>query len=60
DHPQLDASWLEVVVHNGDVTLTGTVSTREGKRLAEDCISDISGVNNIENRIRIDRNSHRK
>jgi osmotically-inducible protein OsmY len=54
DDPQLDASSIEVSVHGGDVLLVGTVSTREDKRRAEDCIDDISGVNNVENRIKVE------
>jgi osmotically-inducible protein OsmY len=57
DDPQLDASSIEVSVHGGDVLLAGTVSTREDKRRAEECIDDISGVNNVDNRIKVDRNS---
>jgi hypothetical protein len=57
DDDQLDASSIEVKVEGGDVTLTGTVSSREDKRRAEDCIESISGVNNVENRLRVDRNS---
>src|SRR5690348_11248810 len=51
---ELDASLLEVTVRDGDVVLAGRVATREDKRRAEDCIDDIAGVNNVENRIRVD------
>jgi osmotically-inducible protein OsmY len=57
DDDQLDASSIEVKVKAGDVTLTGTVSSREDKRRAEDCIESISGVNNVENLIRVNRNA---
>jgi|SRR5687768_1833041 osmotically-inducible protein OsmY len=53
DHPHLDASDIEVVVKEGEVTLTGTVESREAKRLAEDIGEQISGVKNIENRLRV-------
>ena len=52
-HGYLDASGIEVTVENGEVTLTGTVDSREAKRLAEDIIDSISGVRDIHNRLRI-------
>ncbi|HXG63848.1 MAG TPA: BON domain-containing protein [Blastocatellia bacterium] len=53
DHPFLDASDIEVSVNNGEVTLSGTVNSRDDKRLAEDIAEDISGVKNVENRLRV-------
>jgi hypothetical protein len=49
----LDASGIEVSVVNGDVILTGTVTDRVDKRRAEDIAESISGVTNVENRIRV-------
>ncbi len=49
----IDASNIEVSVDNGDVTLTGTVGSRWEKRRAEDCAEDVSGVKNVENRLRV-------
>jgi hypothetical protein len=57
DDSELDATSIVVRVQGGDVMLTGIVSTREDKRRAEDCIEHISGVNNIENCIKINHNS---
>jgi len=54
DHDYLDASDIEVQVNNGDVILTGTVETRYQKRLAEDIAEDVSGVSNVENRLRVE------
>ncbi|WP_333821398.1 BON domain-containing protein [Ohtaekwangia sp.] len=51
--PHIDATDIEVTVTNGDVLLTGTVEDRYAKRHAEDIIAYISGVQNIENRIRV-------
>lgn len=51
----LDASNIEVAVTNGEVTLSGTVHSRQQKRLAEDVAEDVSGVRNVENRLRADR-----
>lgn len=53
DDPFIDASDIEVTVNNGDVTLTGTVDHRSTKRRAEDLAEAVSGVKNVENRIRV-------
>jgi osmotically-inducible protein OsmY len=53
EHSYLDASNIEVQTENGEVTLTGTVDNRYEKRLAEDVAEDVSGVKNVENRIRV-------
>jgi hypothetical protein len=42
-----------VTVDNGEVSLSGTVSDRASKRRAEDLVEEVSGVTNVENRIRI-------
>lgn len=57
DDYNLDASEIEVEVKNGEVTLSGTVSERSDKRRAEDVAESISGVSNVENRIRVSRSS---
>ena len=53
----LDASEIEVLVVNAEVTLTGTVNRREEKRLAEDIAESVSGVSNVENRLRVTQSS---
>jgi hypothetical protein len=50
---ELDASEIEVQVSSGEVTLTGTVSDRFAKRLAEDLIEDLPGVKQVHNRLRV-------
>jgi hypothetical protein len=40
-------------VANTEVTLTGTVNSREDKRRAEDIAESVSGVTNVENRLRV-------
>lgn len=52
----VDASEIEVTVIQGEVTLTGTVAERNEKRRAEDIAEQVSGVKNVENRIRLTQN----
>lgn len=55
DHERrLDARDVEVIVDGSEVTLNGTVRSREEKRLAED-LADVRGVSNIQNNLRIGR-----
>jgi osmotically-inducible protein OsmY len=53
DDPFVDATDIEVTVNNGEVTLTGTVEHRSTKRRAEDLADAVSGVKNVENRLRV-------
>lgn len=53
DDPFVDASDVDVSVSNGEVTLTGTVDHRSTKRRAEDLAEAVSGVRNVENRLRV-------
>jgi len=53
DDDNIDASEIEVSVSKGEVTLTGTVSERRAKRLAEDAIEHIKGVKDVLNQIRV-------
>lgn len=55
DHPYIDASDIEVTVNNGEVKLNGVVESRQAKRLAEDIAESVSGVTDVENRLRINR-----
>ncbi len=57
DDDYLDASNIEVKVEGDEVILTGTATSREEKRRAEDLVESISGVRNVENRIRVDSGS---
>ena len=52
-NPDLDASDIEVMVENGEVTLTGTVDARQAKRLAEDLAENCSGVHEVHNQLRV-------
>jgi osmotically-inducible protein OsmY len=51
----VDASDIDIKVEDNEVILTGTVNSREEKRRAEDLVESISGVKNVENRIKVSR-----
>jgi len=53
DDDRVDASNIEVTVKNGEVTLSGTVDDRMSKRMAEECVENLSGVKDVQNLIRI-------
>jgi len=55
DHERrLDARDIEVIVDGTEVTLNGTVRSREEKRLAED-VAEIRGITHVQNNLRIGR-----
>jgi hypothetical protein len=58
DDPTLDASDIEVHVGSGVVTLTGTVSSRDQKRRAEDVAERVSGVKDVTNQLRVSREAN--
>ncbi len=53
DDDFLDASNIEISVDDGEVTLSGEVSDRRAKRMAEDLAEECSGVKNVQNNIRV-------
>jgi len=53
DDSTVDASDIEVSVSNLEVTLSGTVDSREARRRAEDCAEAISGVTYVQNNLRV-------
>ena len=57
--PMVDATDLECKVKDGEVTLTGTVRTREEKRRAEDVAESITGVKDVNNQVRVKKSSDR-
>jgi hypothetical protein len=56
DSAELDATDIEVLVENGEVTLNGSVGDRHDKRLAED-LAEVRGVQHVQNNLRIQRSS---
>ena len=58
DDPMLDASDIEVQVSSGVVILTGTVSSRDQKRRAEDVAERVSGVKDVTNQLRVSREAN--
>ena len=52
-HGGVDASDVEVRVENGEVYLTGTVSSRAEKRQAEDIAERVRGVRDVHNQLRV-------
>lgn len=55
DDPYLDASNMEVQVKDCEVTLSGSVSSREDKRRAEGLSERVSGVSDVHNHLRVAR-----
>lgn len=54
---QVDATEIEVSVSTGNVTLSGRVDDRWAKRRAEDIAESIPGVRDVQNQIRVARES---
>jgi len=57
DDAYLDASDIEVTVNDTEVTLTGTVDSRQAKRRAEDLADRVSGVTHVQNNLRVSTNT---
>ena len=57
DDPVLDASEIEVDVKQGEVMLTGSVTSRGQKRRAEDIAERIGGVRDVTNQLRVMRDA---
>ena len=53
DDHDVDASEITVNVQGGEVTLTGTVTSRDQKRRAEDLAERIGGVTEVINNLRV-------
>lgn len=48
----VDASDIDVIVKNGEVTLSGTVKERNDKRIVEDLAECVLGVKDVHNQLR--------
>ena len=55
DHPDIDASDVQVDAQNDVVILRGRVSDRGQKRLAEDVAESVSGVSDVRNELDVDK-----
>ena len=55
----IDPSDVEVKVRNGEVTLEGTVPDRMTKRRMEEALDMVSGITDIQNRVRIQSQSNK-
>ncbi|GGW42760.1 osmotic sensory protein [Gemmobacter lanyuensis] len=53
DDDMIDASEISIEVSGGEVSLEGTVSSREARRAAEDCVERCSGVTHVQNNLRV-------
>jgi hypothetical protein len=53
DDPYIDASEIEVSVSNREVTLSGSVDSREARRRAEDIAESVGGVTHVQNNLRV-------
>jgi hypothetical protein len=53
ENVDLDASDVQVTVIACEITLQGSVPSRQDKRLAEDLAESVSGVRNVHNQLRV-------
>jgi BON domain len=56
--PRVDASDIEVDVKGAEVTLRGSVRSREEKRWAEDIVEHVMGVREVNNHLKVSRSDH--
>lgn len=59
DDDYVDATDIQVQIEGDELVLTGTVHTRAEKRRAEDLVERVSGVRNVQNRLRVERGGDR-
>ena len=59
-HGWIDARRMTVQVQDGIVTLTGSVNSKEEKRIAEEVIETVSGVRDLRNELRIEKPDHER
>jgi BON domain len=54
EYPNVDADWIEVLVKDGVVTLTGRVGTDQEIQVAEAIVADVIGVATYSNELVVD------
>lgn len=54
EDPSLDADWIDVLVRNGFVTLSGRVGTDAEFQIAEDLVHDVLGIDDFSNDLVVD------
>ena len=52
EHPQIDATEIDIQVRNGEVSVSGSVEDRRIKRMVEDLVEGVSGVKEVHNQLR--------
>ena len=55
NNADLDAAEVEVHVEGGEVTLSGTVESRDARWLTEDLVTSVAGVREVYNQIKVAR-----
>lgn len=60
EHPDIDATDIMVTVDGDEVTLTGTIDSKQAKRKAEDVCESVSGVSEVHNQLRIRKDESEK
>lgn len=53
----VDATHVTVSVKDGELTLDGTVDSRQAKRRAEDAVEHVAGVKHVQNNLRVQERS---
>jgi osmotically-inducible protein OsmY len=56
----IDASGIDVEVRSGEVILSGMVPDRQTKRMAEDLVESLSGVNDVANQLKVSDDERQK
>jgi len=54
----IDASDIDVEINGNEVTLSGTVPSKQQKRRAEDIAESVSGVTNVQNNLRVKQHEY--
>jgi len=53
DHPEIDASEIEVELDATTITLRGNVQTEDEKQIAEALALEVGGVESVDNKLRV-------